>query len=184
MQCSIRPPLMLCIDTGNAPPSVTNRGGGGGRKYLLVVRRAPIGPGLGRSLARRAAAGPCTFHVISLARSTSMVMLLASAGDPGSGYVSCPDLTELKHEEVRRAEAVLNGWLQLFHRLGCAADGEVSEEGPVQSIAQAAIRTGDCAEVLLMERASVITAVASALGIDAAQRVRRRVDVAVSCIVA
>ena len=176
---------MLCLDTRNAPPSVADGTGGGGRgrSYLLVVRRAPIGPGLGRSLARRAAAGPCTFHVISLARSTSMVMLLASAGDPGSGYVSCPDRTELKREEVRMAGAVLNAWLRLFHRLGVSADGEVSDVGPVKSIAQAAIRTGDCAEVLLMERASVITAVASALGIDAAQRVRRRMDVAVARVV-
>ncbi len=102
---------MLCLDPRNAPPSAADgsgSGGVGGRDYLLVVRRAPVSPGLGQSLAQSVAAGPCTFHVISLARSTSMVMLLASAGDPGSGYVSCPDLTELKHEEGRMAEAVLD----------------------------------------------------------------------------
>lgn len=179
---------MLCLDAGCPPPSPTEgggHGGGGRRDYLLVVRRAPVGPGLSESLAGRCAAGPCSFHVISLARSTSVVMLLASAGDPGSGYVSCPDPMELKHEEGRVAEAVLDAWLRLFDHLGLAADGEVSEVGPVESVARAIANSqprhcGGFAEALLVEQRCVMAMVANALGFDAARRVRRRVGVAVA----
>ena len=146
------------------------------RRYLVMVRQPPGGPGLSSLLAERAASGPCSFHAVSLLRPVPFSAVLGSIGDPSSGLAGYPDIVAARDHDRRESLDVPRQWLRRFGGLGLEAAGEVSETGPLAAAQRAVHTQGHFDEVLVAERRlPVLHGIARAAGCDLPQRLQRRV---------
>lgn len=162
--------------SGTDIPLWAERRHGPRRRYLLLVRQQPTGPGLCEAIAARAAAGACAFHVVVLSRPIALSAVLGSAGDPSSGFISYPDIAEARNQDRRQSADILEKWLARFHRLGFDASGEVAETAPLPAVSQTIAQQGVFNEVLVADRRSVLRhRLAHLAGWELSQRLQRRV---------
>jgi len=169
------------LDGGSGFPFDSLRRHGPRRRYLIVARRGPSGTGLSAPLAERAAAGPCSFHVVALSRPIALTAVLGAAGDPATGFVGFGDIAEARRHDRLHAERVFEAWHRRFAALGLDVDGDIVETGAVDAVTRTVGSRGSFNEILLAEhRSSMRNTLSRATGWDLTQRLQRRVQLPTS----